>query len=215
MKVPALSVTSALNRHQWRQPNQKVDWAEGEWETVIMTASAESLLWWQPADMEQDISKYAPLHTYLAKTQMKWDAKTVELALKWFEENKPFDNDRDNELLVNRIYNSQAQDDSVTAERGICRSNWMDSQWQWPRMSSQRYKHCHHSEKFPWWRIRRYVLTYWSCSTDWSFLPSEIWQLRQAYSKRWLPSHSPCSATKIRRWTRQTRQTFQRQARRP
>jgi len=69
--------------------------------------------------MEQDISKYAPLHTYLAKTQMKRDAKTVELALKWFEENKPFDNDRDNELLVNRIYNSQAQDDSVTAERGI------------------------------------------------------------------------------------------------
>ena len=50
--------------------------------------------------MEEDIRKHAPLHRNLAKTQMKQDAEEIELSLKWFEENKPFDNHRGKELLV-------------------------------------------------------------------------------------------------------------------
>ena len=50
--------------------------------------------------MEEDIRNQAPPHRDLTKTQMIRDAEAVELALKWFEENKPFDNDRDKELLV-------------------------------------------------------------------------------------------------------------------
>ena len=42
--------------------------------------------------LEEDVSKYAPLHRDLLKTEMKRDAEAVELALKWFEENMPFDN---------------------------------------------------------------------------------------------------------------------------
>ena len=68
--------------------------------------------------MEQDIGKYAPHHRDLAKTQMKRDAEAVELALKWFEENKPFENDRENKLLVffSTGFTSTG-DDSVNAER--------------------------------------------------------------------------------------------------
>ena len=62
-------------------------------------------------DNQQDIRKYAALHRDLAKTQTKRDAEAVELALKWFEENKPFDDDRDNELLV-----SFSRQDSQTQE---------------------------------------------------------------------------------------------------
>jgi len=47
-----------------------------------------------------DLSKHAPLHRDLAKTQKKKDAEVVKLALKWFEENKPFKNNRDKKLLV-------------------------------------------------------------------------------------------------------------------
>ena len=43
---------------------------------------------------------------------------------------------------------------------------------------------------------------------NWSFLPSGKWQLRQAYSMSWLPSHYPCSVTKIRKWTRQNKADF-------
>ena len=43
---------------------------------------------------------YAPLHRDFLKIQMKQDAEAVELALKWFEENMPFDNNRDKELLM-------------------------------------------------------------------------------------------------------------------
>ena len=50
--------------------------------------------------MEEDVRKHAPLHRDLAKTHMKRDAEAVELAGKWFEENKPFDNARDKELLI-------------------------------------------------------------------------------------------------------------------
>ena len=59
-----------------------------------------------------------PVHRELAKTQMKRDAEAVELVLKWFEEIKPFDNDRDKELLVSfsTRFTSTA-DDSVNAER--------------------------------------------------------------------------------------------------
>ena len=67
--------------------------------------------------MEENISKHAPLHRDLVKTQMKQDAEAVELALKWFEENKPFDNSRDKELLVSFSTGFTSTDDSANAER--------------------------------------------------------------------------------------------------
>ena len=68
--------------------------------------------------MEEDVQKYVPLHRDLAKTQMKRDAEAVELVLKWFDENKPFDNDRDKELLVSFSTGfSSTGDDTVNAER--------------------------------------------------------------------------------------------------
>ena len=68
--------------------------------------------------LEEDVSKYAPLHTNLLKTQMKRDAEAVELALKWFEENMPFDNNRDKELLVSFSTGfTSTEGDSVNAER--------------------------------------------------------------------------------------------------
>ena len=58
------------------------------------------------------------VHRELAKTQMKRDAEAVELVLKWFEEIKPFDNDRDKELLVSFSTGfTSTADDSVNAER--------------------------------------------------------------------------------------------------
>ena len=47
--------------------------------------------------MEEGVKKHGPLHKDLAKTRMKRDA---EVALKWFEENNPFDHNRDRQLLV-------------------------------------------------------------------------------------------------------------------
>ena len=68
--------------------------------------------------LEEDVSKYAPLHRDLLKTQMKRDAEAVELALKWFEENMPFDNNRDKELLVSLPTEfTSTESDSVNAER--------------------------------------------------------------------------------------------------
>ena len=68
--------------------------------------------------LEEDVSKYAPLHRDLLKTQMKRDAEAVELALKWFEENMPFDNNRDKELLVSFSNGfTSTEGDSVNAER--------------------------------------------------------------------------------------------------
>ena len=68
--------------------------------------------------MEEDVSKHVPVHRELAKTQMKRDAEAVELVLKWFEEIKLFDNDRDKELLVSFSTGfTSTADDSVNAER--------------------------------------------------------------------------------------------------
>ena len=60
--------------------------------------------------LEEDTSKYAPLHRDLLKTQMKRDAEAAELALKWFEENMPFDNNQDKKLLVSCQQDSQTQE---------------------------------------------------------------------------------------------------------
>ena len=67
--------------------------------------------------MEEDVSKHFPVRRQLAKAQMKRDAEAVELVLKWLEEIKPFDNNRDKELLVSfsTKFTSTA-DDSVNAE---------------------------------------------------------------------------------------------------
>ena len=68
--------------------------------------------------MEEDVSKHVPLHRDLAKTHMKRDAEAVEVVLKWFEEIKPFDNDRDNDLLVSFSTGfTSSGDDAVNAER--------------------------------------------------------------------------------------------------
>ena len=49
---------------------------------------------------------------------MKRDAEAVELALKWFEENMPFDSNRDKELLVSFSTGfTSTEGDSVSAER--------------------------------------------------------------------------------------------------
>ena len=68
--------------------------------------------------MEENVSKHFPVPRELAKTQMRRDEEAVELALQWFQEIKPFDNDRNNELLVyfSAGFSSTA-DGSVNADR--------------------------------------------------------------------------------------------------
>ena len=68
--------------------------------------------------IEQGVSKHFLVHRELAKTQMKRDAESVELVLKWFEDLKPFDNDRPKELLVSfSVGFTSTVDHSVNAER--------------------------------------------------------------------------------------------------
>ena len=68
--------------------------------------------------IEEDVSKHFPVHRELAKTPMKRDAEPIELVLQWFEEIKPFDNDRDKELLMSFSTGfTSTADDSVNAER--------------------------------------------------------------------------------------------------
>lgn len=107
--------------------------------------------------MEQDIRKYAPLHRDLAKTQTKRDAKAVELALNWFKENKPFDDDRDNELLVSFSTGfTNTGDESVNAERAaeVERKTQIKLDGQSVTLTmhvkSKVQLHCHHLERFPW-----------------------------------------------------------------
>ena len=67
---------------------------------------------------EEGVNKDFPVHRELANTQMKRDAEAVELVLTWFEEIKPFGNDRDKELLVSFSTGfTSTADDSVNAER--------------------------------------------------------------------------------------------------
>ncbi|KAK5884494.1 hypothetical protein CesoFtcFv8_018309 [Champsocephalus esox] len=67
--------------------------------------------------MEESVKKHAPLHRDLGKTQMKRDAEAIDLALQWFEENNPFDPDRDKELLVSFSTGFRSiGDDPVNAE---------------------------------------------------------------------------------------------------
>ena len=165
----------------------------------------------------EDVSKYAPLYRDLLKTQMKRDAEAVELALKWFEENMPFDNNRGKELLMSFSTGfTSTGDDSVNAERaaegGMEMQIKLDGQSVTSSMDVRsKVKALSSLRMIPTVNEKKIHLD--SGSTDWSYLPSGKWQLRQAYSMSWLPSHYPCNrVTKIRRWTRQTRQTFQRQA---
>ena len=50
--------------------------------------------------MEEDVRKYSSIDREFSKTQIIRNAEAVEFVLKWFEESKPFDNDRKKELLV-------------------------------------------------------------------------------------------------------------------
>ena len=70
--------------------------------------------------MEESVKKHGPLHTDLTKTRMKRDAEAIGLVLKWFEQNNPFDHDRDNKLLVSFStgFTSKAGD-AVNAERAV------------------------------------------------------------------------------------------------
>ena len=43
--------------------------------------------------IEEGVKKHDPLHKDLSKTRMKRDAEAIELVLKWFEENDPFDHE--------------------------------------------------------------------------------------------------------------------------
>ncbi|KAF3851192.1 hypothetical protein F7725_012964 [Dissostichus mawsoni] len=68
--------------------------------------------------MEESVKKHAPLHRDLGKTQMKRDAEAIDLAIQWFEENNPFDPDRDKELLLSFSTGFRSTgDDPVIAER--------------------------------------------------------------------------------------------------
>lgn len=68
--------------------------------------------------MEEGVKKHGPLHKDLAKTRMKRDAEAIALALKWFEENNPFDHNRDRQLLVSFSTGfTSTANDAVNAER--------------------------------------------------------------------------------------------------
>ena len=58
--------------------------------------------------MEEGIKKHGPLHKDLTKTQTKHDAEAFALALKWFEENNPFDHNQDSSCLCPSQQDSQA-----------------------------------------------------------------------------------------------------------
>ena len=68
--------------------------------------------------MEVSVRMDGPLHKDLAKTRMKRDAEAIVLVLKWFEENNPFDKDRDKKLLVSFSTGfTSTANDAVNAER--------------------------------------------------------------------------------------------------
>ncbi|CAB4039507.1 Hypothetical predicted protein [Paramuricea clavata] len=70
--------------------------------------------------MEESVKKHGPLHKDLTKTRMKRDAEAIGLVLKWFEENNPFDHDRDNKLLVSFSTGFTSKEgDAVNAERAV------------------------------------------------------------------------------------------------
>ena len=50
--------------------------------------------------MEEGVKKHSPLHKDLGGTRMKRDAEAIARAFNWFQENDPFDQDRDRQLLV-------------------------------------------------------------------------------------------------------------------
>ena len=68
--------------------------------------------------MEEIVKREGPLHKDLGETRMKRDAEVVELALTWFDENNPFDHDRDKQLLVSFSTGfTSTTGDAVNAER--------------------------------------------------------------------------------------------------
>ncbi|XP_014680947.1 PREDICTED: uncharacterized protein LOC106820867 [Priapulus caudatus] len=70
--------------------------------------------------MKEGVKKHGPLHKDLAKTRMKRDAEAIGLALKWVEENNPFDPDRDKQLLVSFSTGfTSTADNAVNAERAV------------------------------------------------------------------------------------------------
>ena len=67
---------------------------------------------------KEGVKKDDPLHSDLVETQMKRDVEAVKLALIWFDENNPFDHDRDKQLLVSFSTDfTSTADDAVNAER--------------------------------------------------------------------------------------------------
>jgi len=85
------------------------------WSQVVLTLSHFSDV---NRRMDENVRKYAALHRDLAKKQMKRDAQAVELALKWFEDNMPFDIDRNKKLLMSVSTEfTRTRHDSVSAEK--------------------------------------------------------------------------------------------------
>lgn len=85
----------------------------------MLGSDLKSLLRYQPMNGSR-CKKSGPLHKDLAKTRMTRDAEAVELAFKWFEENNPFDCDRDKQLIVSFSTGfTSTVDDAVNAERAV------------------------------------------------------------------------------------------------
>ena len=70
--------------------------------------------------MEVAVNNHSPHHKDLGEMWMKRDAEMIELAVKWFEENNPFDDNRDKNLLVSFSTGfTSTADDTVNAEIAI------------------------------------------------------------------------------------------------
>ena len=68
--------------------------------------------------MDEGVKKHSPLHKNLGGTRMKRDAEAIARALNWFQENDPFDQDRDRQLLVSFSTGfTSTANDLVNAER--------------------------------------------------------------------------------------------------
>ena len=89
---------------------------------------------------------------------MKRDAKAIGLALKWFEENNPFD--RDKKLLVSFSTGfTSTANDAVNAERAAEVGREMQIKLDGQSVTSTmevKFK-CHHSERFPRSTRRRFT----------------------------------------------------------
>jgi len=162
--------------------------------------------------MEQDIGKYAMLHTIQRPCQNTDEGSWTCSRMVWRKQAiRQRSRQRVPSVFLNRIHKhmkwlSQWWQRSWSRDGDADQAGWtvsdIDHVYQVKGTSTvitQKDSHGQGEENSPW-------LTEVVQPTD------HFRQLTQADSMIWLPSHCLCSATKIRRWTRKTWQTFQRQA---